>query len=217
MFWRLLLAHLMGDYPLQTEWLIKNKQRWWGISLHIAIHLAVMLLFIGAASVEAWPKLLVLALFHLILDLTKSRLFSLWPKMVALQYVVDQILHILSIFLVATWIVSDLNPALLPADSLWPIYAIGYLLVTYVWYISERLFTAHDEKYHEELEQDFWSRMATRALFFTLFLFAGQSLEIAIGAMAFRLPYMAGPYRRRALLVDISVSLVMAVLILLAR
>jgi hypothetical protein len=217
MFWRLLLAHLMGDYPLQTEWLIKNKQRWWGLSLHIAIHLAVMVLFIGAASIEAWPKLLVLALFHFLLDLTKSRLFSRWPKRVNLQYVVDQILHILAIFLVAKWIVSDLNPELLPSNNLWPLYASGYLLVTYVWYISERLFTAHNEEYHGELEQHFWSRMATRALFLTLFLFAGQSLEIAIGAMAIRLPYMTGSYRRRALLVDISVSLVTAVLILLAR
>jgi hypothetical protein len=216
MFWRLLLAHLLGDYPLQSEWLIENKRRFWGLSLHIAIHLAVMVLVVGVASIEAWPKLLVLALFHFILDLTKSRLFSRWPKMEALQYVVDQILHILAIFLVAGWIESDLDPTLLPVNNLWPIYAIGYLLVTYVWYISERLFTARDDKYQEELEQHFWSRMVTRGLLLTFFLFAGQSLEIAIGAMAIRLPYMAGPYRRRALLVDISVSLVMAIFILLA-
>jgi hypothetical protein len=216
MFWHLFLAHLVGDYPLQSEWLIENKRSLWGLSLHTAIHLALMLLVVGAASVEAWPKILVLALIHFLLDLTKSRLFSRWPEHARLHYVVDQILHILSIFLVAQWIVIDLHPVLLPISTTWTIYSIGYLMVTYVWYITEKLFTEHDEKYQKELERHFWSRMVTRAVLLTLFLFAGQSLEIAAGAMAFRLPYTEGPYRRRALLVDISVALVIAVFVLLA-
>lgn len=216
MFWHLFLAHLVGDYPLQSEWLIENKRSLWGLSLHTAIHLALMLLVVGAASAEVWPKILVLALIHFLLDLTKSRLFSRWPEQATFHYVADQILHILSIFLVAQWIVRDLHPVLLPDNTTWPIYSIGYLMVTYVWYITERLFTEKDEMYQQELEQHFWSRMVTRAVLLTLFLFAGQSLEIAAGAMAFRLPYMAGPYRRRALLVDIFVSLAIAIFVLLA-
>jgi hypothetical protein len=217
MFWRLFLAHLLGDYPLQSEWLIENKRSFWGLSLHIVIHLAVMLLVIGAASLEAWPMLLVLALAHVFLDLTKPYLGARWPKQAKLLYVGDQMLHILSIFLVANWIERSLPPSLLLVNNTWAIYAIGYLIVTYVWYITERQFTEQDEKYQKELEQHFWSRMVTRAGLLTLFLFAGQSLEIVIGAMAIRLPYMAGPYRRRTLLIDIIVSVVMAIFILLVR
>ncbi len=216
MFWRLFLAHLIGDYPLQSEWLIENKRSLWGLSLHITIHLVVMLLVVGVASVEAWPKILVLAMVHFILDLAKSHLFSRWPNRVALHYVGDQLLHLLSIFLVAGWIEGDLDPALIPVNSLWPIYAIGYLMVTYVWHITERLLTEQDGEYQKELAQHFWSRMVTRAVLLTLFLFAGQSLGIAVGAMAIRLPYLAGPYRRRTLVVDVLVSLVMAIFVILA-
>jgi hypothetical protein len=216
MFWHLFLAHLVGDYPLQSEWLIENKRSLWGLSLHTAIHLALMLLVIGVASAQVWPKLLVLTLVHFLLDLTKSRLLSRWSRRATLLYVVDQALHILSIFLVASWINMDIEPILLPVNTVWPIYTIGYLMVTYVWYITERLFTELDEKYQRELEQYFWPRMVTRAGLLTLFLFAGGFLELAIGAMAIRLPYMTGPYRRRELLVDIFVSLAVAIFVLLA-
>jgi hypothetical protein len=216
MFWHLFLAHLIGDYPLQSEWLIENKRSLWGLSLHTAIHLALMLLFIGAASAEAWPMVIVLASIHFLLDLIKSRLLSRWSERSTLFYVGDQVLHILSIFIVASWIESDIQPVLLPLNNIWPIYAIAYLMVTYVWHISERLFTEFDEKYQKELEQYFWSRMVTRAVLLTLFLFAGRSLEIAVGAMAIRVPYMEGPYRRRELMVDLFVSLAGTIFILLA-
>jgi hypothetical protein len=216
MFWKLFLAHLIGDYPLQSEWLIENKRSLLGLSLHTAIHLAVTLLVLGSASVEAWPKVLVLVFVHFLLDYAKSSLGSRWPKQAALQYVADQFLHLLSIFFVARWIDSDLHSVFMPINNIWPIYTIGYLMVTYVWYITERLFTVHNETYQKELEQDYWSRMVTRAVLLTLFLYAGHMIELTVGAMAIRWPYLKGRYRRRALLVDILVSLAVAVFVLLA-
>lgn len=216
MFWRLFLAHLIGDYPLQSEWLIENKRSFWGLSLHTAIHLAVTLFILGSASVEVWPKILVLVFIHFLIDFAKSSLGDRWPKQVALQYVADQFLHILSIFLVTRWIESDLSSSLMPVNNIWPIYTIGYLVVTYVWHITERLFTVENEAYQKELEQNYWSRMVTRAVLLTVFLFAGQTIEVAVGGMAIRLPYLSGHYRQRALLVDILVSLVMAGFVILA-
>lgn len=216
MFWHLLLAHLIGDYPLQSEWLIENKRSLWGLTLHIAIHLAVTLLIVGSASAEAWPKILVLALIHFLLDFTKSLFGNRWPKQGALQYVVDQLLHILSIFLVSRWIESDLDAALLPINTIWPIYAIGYLMVTYVWYITERLFTLEDEAYQTELENQFWPRMITRAVMLTIFLFVGRSIMIAVIGMAVQLPYLSGPNRRKTLVIDFVVSFVIAVFVVLS-
>jgi len=216
MFWHLFLAHLIGDYPLQSEWLVENKRSLWGLSLHTAIHLAVTLLVLGSASAEAWPKVLLLIIIHFLLDLTKSSLLSKWPTHAALQYVIDQVLHIVSIFLVARWIASDLDPMLMPVNTIWPVYAIGYLMVTYVWYITERLFTVDDAVYQTELENQFWPRMITRAVMLTLFLFVGQSLEIALVGMALQMPYRSGSYRRRTVVVDVLVSLVITIFILLA-
>lgn len=216
MFWHLFLAHLLGDYPLQSEWLVENKRSLWGLSLHTAIHLAVSLLILGSASAEAWPKVLLLIFIHFLLDLTKSSLQRKWPRHAALQYVIDQILHIASIFLVARWIESDLAPALMPVNTTWAVYAIGYLMATYVWYITERLFTVDDDVYQTELENQFWPRMVTRAVMLTIFLFIGQSIEIALLGMALQMPYRSGSHRRRTLVVDILVSLVFTIFILLA-
>jgi len=216
MFWHLFLAHLIGDYPLQSEWLVENKRSLWGLSLHTAIHLAVTLLILGAASAEAWPKVLVLIVIHFLLDLTKSSLLDRWPKHAGLQYLLDQVLHIVSIIFVARWIESDLDPVLMPVNTTWTVYTIGYLLATYVWYITERLFTAEDDAYQVELENQFWPRMIARAVMLTVFLFIGQSLEIAVVGMALQMPYRSGSRRGRTLAIDVIVSLVITVFILLA-
>jgi hypothetical protein len=216
MFWHLFLAHLIGDYPLQSDWLVENKRNLWGLSLHVGIHLAVTLLILGSASAEVWPKVLLLIFVHFLLDLAKSSLLSKWPKHVGLQYVMDQVLHIVSIFLVASWIESDLDPGFMPVNTTWAVYAIGYLLVTYVWYITERLFTVEDAIYQIILENQFWPRMIVRAFMLTIFLFIGQSLEIVLVGMALLMPYRSGAYHRRTLVVDVLVSLAITAFILLA-
>ena len=38
MFWYLLLAHFVGDYPLQTDWMVKFKSKWFGLGSHIVAH-----------------------------------------------------------------------------------------------------------------------------------------------------------------------------------
>jgi hypothetical protein len=216
MFWHLLLAHLIGDYPLQSDWLVENKRTWWGLTLHTAIHLAVTLLILGAVSAEAWPKVFVLILVHFLLDLAKTAMVDLWSKHIGLQYAVDQVLHVVSIFLVARWIEGDLDPALIPESTTWIVYTIGYLLATYVWFITEKMFTIENQTYQRVLENQFWPRMITRGVMLTIFLFVGQSLEIALVAMALQMPYRSGVYRKRTLVVDVLVSVGVTVFILLA-
>jgi hypothetical protein len=213
MFWNLLFAHLVGDYPLQSEWLIEKKRTMWGLSLHISIHLALMLLVVGSAVGEVWPKIILLIFIHFLLDFTKSSLAVRWPKHEALQYVVDQSIHILSIFLVSRWIESSLDPGVMPENAIWLIYASGYLLVTYVWYITERMFVAGDPVYLHEMEEQFWHRMIARAALLTVFLFAGGELKSLFTGMTLQLPYLTGSRRQRALVTDVLVALVMAVLI----
>lgn len=65
----LLTAHLLGDFVLQPNWLVKAKgNTWWGLLLHVAIVLVISVLLLGNFS---WQLLAVIGASHLILDAIK--------------------------------------------------------------------------------------------------------------------------------------------------
>ncbi len=139
MFWILFLAHLIADYPLQTDWMVRAKRTWSGLTLHVTIHFVTMLVLVWPATRFIWPQLLALAGLHFAIDAFKNYLATHKPGWVVGPYFFDQFLHLVSIWMVATWIMSSPPPVspLLPVS--WAILSIGYLLATYVWYITERV------------------------------------------------------------------------------
>jgi hypothetical protein len=217
MFWRILLSHVLADYPLQPDWIVFNKRKAWGLGIHIGIHFAVMFILVGPARVHIWPKLLVLAGVHLLLDITKSSITPPRAKSAIPHYLLDQLLHVISIYLIAGWIDRSLDPSLLPDSSEWPILATGYIVATYVWFITERTAYSNDSGYLLELEDHFWSRMVGRALMLTALLWVAPGWGVISLGMAIQLPYVNGDYRRRALTVDIAVAVATAVVINLFR
>ena len=64
MFWNLLLAHFIGDFLLQTDWMAQNRDRFWVLTLHVSIHIGAMLLLIGDARSEYWLLIILIALIH---------------------------------------------------------------------------------------------------------------------------------------------------------
>ena len=170
MFWRVLLSHILADYPLQPDWIVFNKRKAWGLGIHIAIHFGVMFVLVGPARTQIWPQLLALAVVHLLLDITKSSITPARARSAIPHYLLDQLLHVISIYLVAGWIERNLDPALIPAPSEWPLLAAGYIVATYVWFITERTAYSGDSKYLVELEDHFWSRMIGRAVMLTALL-----------------------------------------------
>ncbi|MCI0398497.1 MAG: DUF3307 domain-containing protein, partial [Chloroflexi bacterium] len=67
----LLLAHLIADFPLQTNRIYALKIRSnAGIALHVGIHLAVTILLLKNALAD-WLLLLILAVSHFTLDWLK--------------------------------------------------------------------------------------------------------------------------------------------------
>jgi len=209
MFWYLLLAHFIADYPLQTDWMVKNKQRWPVLGLHIAIHLGVMFLVVGVARQDLWPALLAIAAAHLLIDLGKNYANRLRPEWVIAPYAVDQLLHYLSIGWVALWIERYQGGLSLPITRSGVIYLLGYLLVTYVWFVSERILSYANTPYRQEVISHLWSRMVVRALVFSGFLLAWNPLsgQMPFAGLAFHLPYLSGKNSWRALLTDILVPL----------
>ena len=217
MFWLLYLAHFLGDYPLQPSWLVEAKRNWRGLIVHVCIHLAIMLFVAGQVRRFIWLYLVALAGLHFAIDVLKNLFFIYRPRWVVGPHLFDQFLHLLSILLIAGWIQRAVPETLLPEYRVWPIYVIGYLLATYVWFITERVVSYADQAYQREMTAHLWSRMITRAVLVTVFLSGWRYLAaVPLGAATVRIPYVSGSYGRRALTTDLCVALVITLFIQLA-
>jgi hypothetical protein len=109
MTWGLFIAHLIGDYILQNDWMAQNKKKH---SLHCAIHVATYMLPFLFCGLDWW-QLLAIAVQHYVLDRTMfvgwfmefkgSKQFRDGALAPWSWVVMDNILHILWIALVV-WV-----------------------------------------------------------------------------------------------------------------
>lgn len=217
-FWMLMLAHLIGDYPLQPDWMVRAKQTWRGLTLHVGVHLAMLLILAGAARSVLWPYLLGLAVIHFAIDSFKNWLGRVRPDWVSGPYIFDQFLHLISLIVAAVWIVVAVPPEAIPHYGAWMIYAWGFLAATYAWYITERILVRRNAAYLAEVNRQRWTRLAARGLWLALFLLLAGALNGAVtrAAVAAPLPYLSGQHRSRALATDVAVSLATAIVVLIA-
>jgi hypothetical protein len=118
----LLLGHLIADFPLQTNRVYRLKNRHWsGILLHAIIHCAVTGLLLQDAFTY-WRMLVALGVMHFVTDWIKLRTPF---KLQLVGFVLDQVAHILGLFLLAAWW-PDVTGTL-PTTLLYP--ALAYALV----------------------------------------------------------------------------------------
>ncbi|MBT8243963.1 DUF3307 domain-containing protein [Winogradskyella sp.] len=96
---KLILAHLIGDFFLQPQKWVKDKEKkklkskW--LYLHILIHIALMFLLIWDTS--HWALILVIGGIHYIIDSIKLLLQN--KKNKRLLFFIDQLLHLVTILL----------------------------------------------------------------------------------------------------------------------
>ncbi|MCL4266002.1 MAG: DUF3307 domain-containing protein [Anaerolineae bacterium] len=131
-FLTLLLAHLLGDFPLQTNRIFRMKvQGPKGLALHAAIHVLVTALLIQNFW-QVWPTLFILGILHYLTDWAKLRYANdpLTPG-----FILDQAIHVLTLALL-----TMLTPQIIPVLPLWfLIPAAGLALIpalltfAYVW------------------------------------------------------------------------------------
>ncbi|GMR10969.1 MAG: hypothetical protein BMS9Abin28_1793 [Anaerolineae bacterium] len=209
MFWNLFLAHLLGDFPLQPMWLVRSKSQLWGLVLHANIHLLSMLLLVGAFRSEIWPQVLALATVHFVVDVVKYRLTESRPEWVTSSYFIDQAIHILSIIVVAAWIEVIVPEAGAAFNSALLITISGYILVTHVWFVTEKTVSHAESGYNQEVQSTLWPRMMARATFLTVLVAVG-TFGFGVAA-AVQFPYYRDSYWRRALITDLIVAVVIAV------
>jgi hypothetical protein len=218
MVWSLLLAHFIADFPLQSNWMVKAKRDIRILLLHVSIHLAVMVIVVGAARTATWPYLLFLAVLHFGIDYVKNEINEWKPTWVVVPYIVDQVIHYLTIVWVAVLIRNNVLDTTLSMNNIGFIYATGFLVVTYVWFITERILFYSDNQYRQEIIAQFWSRMAVRALLLSVFLWGSNQIPsiAAITGVVTPLPYLSGKYPLRALFTDLIVATVVLIFIRLA-
>jgi hypothetical protein len=208
MFLPLFLSHLLADFLLQPDWMAKQKDNRGVLAIHAAVHLVLMLVLVGPIRWLMFPYLAGLATFHFSLDLAKLALQKVRPGWVILPFLVDQLLHLLSIGFVV-WLASRIfSPGIMQEAPAWIVYLTGYLLVTHVWFISERILAYRDPDYREEVIAQSFSRMITRALLLSLFLWGSQQLEntLLMAGLVYRLPYLTSKNALRAVLTDLFVA-----------
>ncbi len=205
MLWTLVLAHLTADYPLQSASLVQAKREWRGLVIHIAIHFAVLMALTLGAWGDALPYVTALTLAHFAIDALKNAVTRRAPGRQVSIYFIDQLFHLVSILLISGWAVRASPGLQLPLAGQWQIYAVGLMLVTYIWFITERIIYHDSETYLAEIEALFVPRMLSRLALMAVFLLAWRTVSGPLTAAA-GMPYLWGRYRARALLIDLGVA-----------
>ena len=102
LFWLLILAHFIADFPLQSDKIFALKSQYrWGLLPHIFIsfmtNLVVAFPYIGFKNF--WLAILFLAIIHFLLDWMKIVLIQKWLNDSLFTFLLDQVLHVLSIWI----------------------------------------------------------------------------------------------------------------------
>lgn len=216
-FWPLIFAHFAADYPLQSKYMVENKTRLGVLVLHVFIHFLVAVSFVLVIVPRAWPYALLLAFFHFGIDVGKKSLNAVRPNWVIVPYFVDQFIHIISILLIAYMIWRNFGILPFQVKPLWLIISTAFLIVTYVWFITEKTLAYNNPGYFKQVINQEWTRMASRAFLLGLFLISIMSLSSSklLSAGFLQFPYSKKNNGLRAFITDLAVSLIGAVIIVL--
>jgi Protein of unknown function (DUF3307) len=112
---KLILAHLLGDFLLQPDSWVKAKEEKklyaWQLYVHALIHFALILLLIW--DLAFWKWALLIAAFHLIIDIAK--VFLQKKKTKRTYFFADQLVHLL--FILFIWILYRNEPITFNSQS----------------------------------------------------------------------------------------------------
>lgn len=172
MVYVMLLAHLIGDYLLQTATVVRWKMRSLiGVVAHGAIVTITALVCSALVAPPWWPFALLIGLIHTGIDVIRARIIRTKdPAQEMVWYLLDQLAHVAVIWLVVTgsgnpsW--SELTGvARYLTEPRFLLYAIGYLLLANPAWVLLRftvrgLWGAHAAPRLDEGEK--WGPMAER-------------------------------------------------------
>jgi hypothetical protein len=155
---KLILAHLIGDFFLQSDaWIEDKEKRKWKsgkLVLHILVHAALLaVVIISESGLYLWGILPIIVLSHWLIDALKLQFQGKDPQQKIRWFIADQIAHIAII--VGIWMVLQDNWELFDvfaSDRFWMLLTGGVLLTqptaTIVKVIISRWTPTNDKKGH---------------------------------------------------------------------
>jgi hypothetical protein len=209
MFWIILLCHFIADYPLQTDaMVIAKKTRFSGLLMHIAMHFLTMIVVLcSILSIEISVGIsmaVVISGFHFAIDYWKNVLSKLRPAWVIFGYIQDQILHFSSILLI-TYLWQKFGwSSFLEVSKPMIIYAIGFILATHFWFVTERILNYKNTSYKQWEEATMWSRMMSRAVLYSTVIvgFNFWLLAVIAGAIVLGWNDLESELRMKTMMID---------------
>lgn len=137
-FWRLVLAHFMADFALQTDAVFSVKKRFsWGVLLHVAIFALTSIAATGPYlnNPPFWGGLVFLWLFHAAVDKAKLSFNSSGHGDHLGTFLFDQMLHLIAIGLVCLFLTRHFRmiAAVDDSASLIPRLKLGTAYIIAIW------------------------------------------------------------------------------------
>ncbi len=141
--WLAYLAHYLSDYPLQTNWVYRQKCKGWIGGLphgFITLILLVICLLPWLNNLIVWVFIGIITLSHYIQDYFKIRLCHRYGHLIT-GYFIDQGLHVLWIFIAWYRLVRPIEmvPFIPLPDILNTVTILsfmGAIWVTFVWEVT---------------------------------------------------------------------------------
>lgn len=142
---KLILAHIIGDFCLQSnKWIAernKNGARSKYLYYHIGIHALLLFLFFLGSLPEYWLGLSIIIVSHFFIDLGKIYLEKKSTNYKLLLFALDQLLHLIVILLVfCVYFGSSTSIIMSLRIEKIMLYAIAFLIITSVAPILLKLF-----------------------------------------------------------------------------
>ena len=173
-FATLLFAHLLGDFPLQTNRIFRLKLKGHkGLALHTTIHVVVTAVLIQNFW-QYWPILLLLGAIHYLTDWIKIRYSG---RLLTPGFILDQFSHVFTLFLI-----SLLVPTM---DSVLPLWFLipAILLASIQAFLTLICIWATD-RCNVERQPDGWLTWASTRLL-PLTQITGWAIMVALATTAF--------------------------------
>lgn len=139
---KLLIAHLIGDFILQTSKSVKHKEKYGFVSFHLYIHCGIhaLLSFLLLWDMKYWYVATIIFVTHLIVDGLKIKLAT--KKNARWLFLVDQLLHLIVIVGLVFWIdaISFVIPERIK-EVFWPLLLSVILLTSPIAIVLKVFFT----------------------------------------------------------------------------
>lgn len=189
-----LLAHLIGDFVLQTDKIAQLKSKGLkGLSFHCAVIFVIQIVFMSLFGFKGVLAAIIVGIIHFLIDYLKLKLKHFVNKIQAIYFLLDQAVHFLIIYLVSLFLS---NLMLINIDiSIYIKYSTAIINVTYVSSVFVKILLPDVFKSlrgrpfflpRERLFDMSWTLIAFISLHFSFVISLPVVLILSLGYLAFQ-------------------------------